>query len=1152
MKIVKRLLLAFMATCLLAGALLVASATTEIGLRCLISLANSLTGTIFSVGSASGTLLGPLHLRQLRYADGVDTVLIDSLQLNWSPRQLLDGHIVLTTVTGQGIRVLLGESAGETVLPPFSLPLSLEVKHFQVSDISLSSAGEEIQRIEHASLKQLSYEGDQIRFTECTLAEGDNRIDIEGGLQTNAQYLLQATATAHLFFPDYQPITATATLSGPLNSLKIIADLQQPLVLHLDGELKEILGVPSWSAIATSQEVALTAINRAWPDQSFRQATLQGQGTLESYRLTLGAETGIPGLPTPVGLRAELQGNANGLECPHFTVIHDKALLSAQGHLQWDPIVSWQADIQGTQLDPSVFSPKWPGQFSGKVVTKGQIDQSPAASFQLSELKGTLRGYPLSGKGTINVQGETLTFPEFTLTSGNSRLEVKGSSAATLDLDLRLHSGNLAEVLPQGSGSLEAKAHLSGNSKKPALDLQLKGSEIGFERNKIGHLIATAHGLIANDGRLQATVQLHKATLSGISLDQASLDLQGSLEQHSLKLAASNNAIKAGCEFQGKLAAGQWQGALRQSQFSHSGWGSWLQQGPSDLLFSPTQVKFATTCLKGPTNSTVCADGSWNGNEQTWRLQAKAIALPLPALTQSLTVPWPIEGTVNSSLHMQGRRQQISQAHFSLETDGMQLTAPLFDGQQQKLTWQSNHLRGDYADEQLHLALDSLLAPQNSFRIEVRQKTADPVGDLLTRPLQANIQLNLQDLSLISILSSQAVIASGKLQGLWSLKGSLPSPQFSGDLTLIDGKAEVPALGITLAPLHLSMKGDAKKVDIQASARSGTGELRATSTLTILHPEQTTIRVHLVGENFHAAKLPGLDLTLSPDLILALNKEQLNLQGRITLPKAQVTSINFDQATAPSGDIVIIDDGPHAATASQPLYLDLDIVTGEEVLVDAYGLRAVIKGNLHIEGRPGRPLIGTGTLSVNNGTFSLYGKRLKIDIGRVFYSGGPLTNPGIDLRSERKTDKTTTGVTIEGFLQHPEISFYSTPAMEQSAIIKNLLEDTAIGGETREDLGVAGTAVKKIGLGGLLPFLQSLKKLSMIDEIKLESGDEDEDRSLVFGSWLTPDLYVSYGKDLVKESGTFSSRLNLGSGFSLTTETGASQSGGDIKYEFEH
>ena len=73
----------------------------------------------------------------------------------------------------------------------------------------------------------------------------------------------------------------------------------------------------------------------------------------------------------------------------------------------------------------------------------------------------------------------------------------------------------------------------------------------------------------------------------------------------------------------------------------------------------------------------------------------------------------------------------------------------------------------------------------------------------------------------------------------------------------------------------------------------------------------------------------------------------------------------------------------------------------------------------------------------------------------------------------------------------------------------------------------------------------------MIDDIKLDSDKGYDSLSLVFGSWLTPKFYVSYGKNLMKESGSFHTSYTLGKGFFLKTETGPSQSGGDIKYEFE-
>ena len=98
----------------------------------------------------------------------------------------------------------------------------------------------------------------------------------------------------------------------------------------------------------------------------------------------------------------------------------------------------------------------------------------------------------------------------------------------------------------------------------------------------------------------------------------------------------------------------------------------------------------------------------------------------------------------------------------------------------------------------------------------------------------------------------------------------------------------------------------------------------------------------------------------------------------------------------------------------------------------------------------------------------------------------------------------------------------------------------------------AGQEAFDLGLGGVVPYLQGVKELTRIDDIRLEAGQGEEALSLVLGSWLTPTFYVSYGKNLLNESGSFNTRYLLGKGFSIKTETGPSQSGGDIKYEFEH
>ena len=85
----KKWVLRFLGSCLLLiPATLFFFFGTDAGLRCLIQLCIPLTADILTIGSASGSLFQTLLLRDIRYADGIDTVLIDSLHLTWDPSQV--------------------------------------------------------------------------------------------------------------------------------------------------------------------------------------------------------------------------------------------------------------------------------------------------------------------------------------------------------------------------------------------------------------------------------------------------------------------------------------------------------------------------------------------------------------------------------------------------------------------------------------------------------------------------------------------------------------------------------------------------------------------------------------------------------------------------------------------------------------------------------------------------------------------------------------------------------------------------------------------------------------------------------------------------------------------------------------------------------
>ena len=205
---------------------------------------------------------------------------------------------------------------------------------------------------------------------------------------------------------------------------------------------------------------------------------------------------------------------------------------------------------------------------------------------------------------------------------------------------------------------------------------------------------------------------------------------------------------------------------------------------------------------------------------------------------------------------------------------------------------------------------------------------------------------------------------------------------------------------------------------------------------------------------------------------------------------------------------------------------------------------------MQIVDHPEKPTIGEGDLEVKEGTFSIYGRQLNIVRGRLLYSGSPLDSPGIEVRAENTTGKITTGIEVSGFLREPDISFYSTPTMPESEIVQRLLMNSSLVGSS-DDKGFVGSVTSDTGLDTITSAVQSIKEDLKVDDVKIETGEDVDDISLVIGTWLTPRLYVSYGKNLLIESGSFRTRYLLGYGFSMETESGATDNGFDLMYEID-
>lgn len=224
---------------------------------------------------------------------------------------------------------------------------------------------------------------------------------------------------------------------------------------------------------------------------------------------------------------------------------------------------------------------------------------------------------------------------------------------------------------------------------------------------------------------------------------------------------------------------------------------------------------------------------------------------------------------------------------------------------------------------------------------------------------------------------------------------------------------------------------------------------------------------------------------------------------------------------------------------------------GDRVTFYGYGFEGRFGGNLLLEDQPGQPTRGTGEITIPEGQYRAYGQNLKVENGRLLYTGGPITNPGLDLRAVRKIGNVTAGLKVRGNLNQPVIELFSVPAMGQTDILAYLLLGGPIENATGEQGAMMAKAALAIGLSGGDSLARALTDRFGLDEMRVESNETGDQASLVMGRYLSPKLYISYGIGLAESANIVTIRYQISDKWQLKGESGEYQ-GADLLFTIDH
>jgi translocation and assembly module TamB len=217
------------------------------------------------------------------------------------------------------------------------------------------------------------------------------------------------------------------------------------------------------------------------------------------------------------------------------------------------------------------------------------------------------------------------------------------------------------------------------------------------------------------------------------------------------------------------------------------------------------------------------------------------------------------------------------------------------------------------------------------------------------------------------------------------------------------------------------------------------------------------------------------------------------------------------------------------------------------VSLDTLGLTARLTGTITLRSSSDEITRGTGELSIEEGKYAAYGRRLDIERGRLVFSGGPVNNPGVDIRAVKEYPDVKAGVNVRGTLLQPRLTFFSEPSLPQSQIVSLILAGGSL--ESAQNRANPNQAGNEALAQGSAILAQQLGARVGIEDVSLESNLANE-TSLVLGKYLSPRLYVSYGISFTEQLNTLKLRYSLSDRWTVKTEVGQAR-GADLVYTIE-
>ncbi|MBK7251424.1 MAG: translocation/assembly module TamB domain-containing protein [Gammaproteobacteria bacterium] len=835
------------------------------------------------------------------------------------------------------------------------------------------------------------------------------------------------------------------------------------------------------------------------------------------------------------------------LAADHLSVSDGKAAAyggqaSFDGEAWWSPQERWHLSGRVAGLDPGRIRPSLPGRL-GFDFTAGGLGFGEKGSLELAvaRLQGRLRDAPASGSGRLARPSAAApwTFERVRLNVGRTKLALDGSLGAVRNLQFTVDAEDLSLLAPGSRGRLHAKGMIAGTDRRPVLVLDATGQDLRHAGVALRSFRAGVNFDGGSAGKVHADIVANDLALNDRSVETLTLRVDGEATAHRIALAARLGDLRVAGEGRGAFADGRWDVLV-----SHLG----LHEGQRLALDSEAPFGFSVSaagsrldplCLQDE-RARLCAQGE--SRDGVWSALLTARGVPLGALTAGLTPAVTYDGVLDTTVLLSGAPGAPWQGSLRASLSDARLSHKLRSGRTDVIRLGSGALSVDAQAEAITATLDLDARETGTIRGELTARRSSAAWQSYS--LRGSLRASTGELGFLGLYFPEIDRAAGRLDADLVLGGALGEPLVSGVLRLKDAEVDLYQVNLALREIDLSARLMDNALVLDASGRAGEGTLRVNGTL---HWQDGSPfgQIGFSGTNLRVVDVPEARIDASPDLNFKVLGRRIEATGSVRVPYARIVPADLTEAVLPSGDEVIV--GAEQKDSGSGFHVSSNIVLtlGERVSIDTYGLKGRITGSVTVRADTASETSrGRGELNIEEGEYTTLGRRLDIQRGRLIFSGGLLTNPGVDIRAAKQFPDIVAGVDVRGTLQQPRLTFFSDPAIAQSQIVSLILAGGSL--ETAQNNPNRGaTRNELLSQGGAIIAAQLGTRIGLQD-VAIEST-LNNDTALVLGKYLSPRLYVGYGISLTESINTFKVRYTLGDHWTFKTESGREQSA-DIVY----